>query len=68
MKESEPGCLEYIPHTVAGRKNKNIIIFYEKYEDKEALTTHTNNLGITLAKVLPLCESGADIKTCTEIV
>ena len=29
IKASEPGCLEYIPHTVRG--DENTIIIYEKY-------------------------------------
>ncbi|MHA1350876.1 MAG: putative quinol monooxygenase, partial [Promethearchaeota archaeon] len=33
IKESEPGCLIYVPHTIRGRKNKNSIVFYEKYVD-----------------------------------
>ena len=68
VKESEPGALEYIPHTVKGRKDKNTIIFYEKYKDEEALKTHMTNLTKTLADLLPLLEPGADTKTCYEII
>lgn len=68
IKESEPGTLEYIPHTVKGPKEKNTIIFYEKYEDKDALKTHTANLGKNLAKFIPLLEPGMDTKTCFEIL
>jgi quinol monooxygenase YgiN len=60
--------LEYIPHTVKGRKDKNTIIFYEKYKDDEALRTHTANLGKSLAKLLPLLQPGMDVKTCSEIL
>jgi len=45
VKKSEPGCLEYIPHTVKGAKEKRTIIFYEKYEDDKALKLHMVNLG-----------------------
>lgn len=68
VKEAEPGCLVYIPHTVKGRKNKNTIIFYEKYKDDEALNIHTANVGKSLAKLLPLLEPGMDLKTCSEII
>ena len=68
IKESEPGCLTYIPHTIRGRKNKNSIVFYEKYIDDEAMKVHTDNIAKSLADFLPLCEPGADVKTCFEIV
>ena len=66
VKEAEPGCLEYIPHTVRGEEN--MILFYEKYRDKEALKTHSANLPKTMEKLFPLLEPGMDIKTCYEIV
>jgi quinol monooxygenase YgiN len=66
IKNSEPGCLEYIPHKVKGEDNT--IIFYEKYRDKEALKTHSANLAISLKKFLPLLEPGMDVKTCYEII
>jgi quinol monooxygenase YgiN len=68
IKESEPGTLEYIPHTVKGRKDKNTIIFYEKYKDGEALNIHLANLSTSLAELLPLLEPGMDSKTCFEIL
>jgi len=68
VRESEPGCLQYVAHTVKGRKNKNTIIFYENYKDDEAVSTHNKNVGTTLAKLLPLCEPGLDLKTCFEII
>jgi len=68
VKEAEPGCLEYIPHTVKGRKEKNTIIFYEKYQDDDALKLHMTNLTKSLAKLTPLLEPGMDLKTCTEIL
>jgi quinol monooxygenase YgiN len=66
IKEAEPGCLVYIPHTVRGEENT--IIFYEKYSDKEALKVHSGNLRKSLEKFLPLLEPGMDVKTCEEIV
>ena len=66
IKASEPGTLEYIPHTVKGSKNK--IIFYEKYEDGEAMKTHMANLAKSAAKLTPLLVPGMDLKTCFEIV
>lgn len=68
IKETEPGCLEYIPHTVKGRKEKNTILFYEKYEDEAALKLHMANLGKNMAKFTPLIEPGMDMKTCTEVL
>ena len=68
IKASELGTLEYIPHTVKGREFKNTIIFYEKYEDGEALKTHMANLAKTGAKLTPLLVPGMDLKTCFEIV
>ncbi len=66
VKESEPGCLAYIPHTVRGEENA--ILFYEKYQDKDALKTHSANLPKTMEKLFPLLEPGMEIKTCYEIV
>ena len=68
VRESEPGCIQYVAHTVKGRKNKNTIIFYENYKDDEAVKTHNNNVGTTLAKLLPLFVPGVDLKTCFEII
>jgi len=67
VKASEPGTLEYIPHTVKGRDFKNKIIFYEKYKDGEAMKTHMANLAKTGAKLTPLLVPGMDLKTCFEI-
>jgi quinol monooxygenase YgiN len=66
IKEAEPGCLDYIPHTVRGEDNT--IIFYEKYRDKEALKVHSGNVQKSLEKLLPLLEPGMDVKTCYEII
>lgn len=66
VKAAEPGCIEYIPHTVRGESNT--IIFYEKYRDKDALKIHSANLAKSLEKLLPLLEPGMDVKTCYEIV
>ena len=68
VKASEPGTLEYIPHTVKGRNFKSTIIFYEKYESEEALKTHMANLGKLSAKLAPLLVPGMDLKTCYEIL
>ena len=68
IKESEPGCLEYIPHTIKGSKFKNTIIFYEKYKDEEAMKLHAANLGKIMAKFAPLLEPGMDLKTCYSII
>ncbi len=68
IKEAEPGTLEYIPHTVKGRKNKDTIIFYEKYKDGDALKEHSANLGENMAPLMPLLVPGMDMKTCFEIV
>ena len=66
IKEAEPGCLVYIPHRVRGEDNT--IIFYEKYQDKEALKIHSSNLPKNLKEFLPLLEPGMDVKTLEEIL
>jgi len=68
IKASEPGTLKYIPHTVKGRENKNKIIYYEKYEDGEAMKTHMANFAKLSAKLIPLLETGMDLNICFEIV
>ena len=68
IKESEPGLLEYIPHTIKGSKFKNTIIFYEKYRDDEALKIHMANLAKNMEKFTPLLSPGMDLKTCYEII
>ncbi|MGA9109425.1 MAG: putative quinol monooxygenase [Smithella sp.] len=66
IKASEPGCIEYIPHTVRG--DESTIIFYEKYSDKDALKLHSANLMKNIESLLPLLEPGMDIKTCYAII
>jgi quinol monooxygenase YgiN len=66
VKKTESGCLEYIPHTVKGEDNT--IIFYEKYLDKDALKIHSANFMDNFKEVLPLLETGMDLKTCFEII
>lgn len=66
VKSTESGCLEYIPHTV--KNEDNMIIFYEKYRDKEALKIHSANFMENFKDVMPLIEPGMDLKTCFEIV
>ena len=68
IKESEPGTLEYIPHTVKGSKFKNTILFYEKYKDGEAMKLHMANSVKNMEKFSPLLEPGMDLKTCFEII
>jgi len=65
VKSTEPGCLEYVPHTVKGEDNT--IIFYEKYLDKDALKVHSANFMDNFKEILPLLEPGMDLKTCFEI-
>jgi quinol monooxygenase YgiN len=66
IKASEPGCIEYIPHTIRG--DESTIIFYEKYSDKDALKLHSANLMKNMEGLFPLLEPGMDIKTCYEII
>ena len=66
IKESEPGTLAYIPHTV--KQDPNAIIFYEKYTDAEAMKTHSKNLGKNMAEFGPLLEPGMDLKNLEEIL
>jgi len=65
VKKSEPGCLEYIPHTVKGEENT--IIFYERYLDKDSLKIHSANFMENFKDLMPLLEPGMDLKTCFEI-
>ena len=68
IKESEPGTLEYIPHTV--KEDPNVIIFYEKYADEDALKAHGANLrlGKNMAEFGPCCAPERPvIKTLKEI-
>ena len=38
IRAAEPGIVSYVPHSVEGsKKDKNTIIFYEKYADNSAL-------------------------------
>ena len=68
IRTSELGTKTYIPHTVKGKKEKNSILFYEKYVNKEALDEHMANLAKNFEKLMPLFEPGMDMKTCFEIV
>jgi quinol monooxygenase YgiN len=68
IKESEAGTLEYIPHVIAGKDHENKILFYEKYENAEAMKLHMAKLGKTTAKLIPLLEPGMNVKTCFEIL
>ena len=65
VKSTEPGCLEYIPHTVKGEDTT--IIFYEKYQDKDALKIHSANFMENFKDLLPLLEPGMDLKTCFQM-
>ena len=66
IRGAEPGCLEYIPHTVRGEDNT--LMFYEIYRDKDALKVHSANLAKSLEKLFPLLEPGMDVKTCYSIL
>ena len=66
IKASEPGCLEYIPHTVRG--DEKAIIINEKHSDKDALKLHSANLMKNMEALFPLLEPGMDVKTCYEII
>jgi len=66
IKESEPGLLEYIPHTV--KQDPNAIMFYEKYADGDAMKQHMANLPKNMEKFSPLLERGMDVKNLDEIV
>ncbi|MFW9988179.1 MAG: putative quinol monooxygenase [Candidatus Odinarchaeota archaeon] len=66
IKESEPGCLQYIPHTVKGEEN--VIVFYEVYADSDALKIHNESLRKNTANLAPFLEGRADVKVCFEIL
>lgn len=66
IKESEPGTLDYTPHTV--KDNPNIIVFIEKYADEAALKAHGANLGKNMAEFSPCCvPERPSIQTLEEI-
>ncbi|MFX1456990.1 MAG: putative quinol monooxygenase [Promethearchaeota archaeon] len=66
VKESEPGTLEYTPHTV--KEEPNVIIFIERYADQDALKVHGANLGKNMAEFSPCCVPERPvIKTLEEI-
>ncbi|MHA1229560.1 MAG: putative quinol monooxygenase [Candidatus Helarchaeota archaeon] len=67
IRESEPGCIAYIPHLVKGKKNKNKIVFYEKYKDENAFKEHMANLPKNFEKLFPLLEGKIESITCSEI-
>jgi len=64
----EPGCLAYVPHIVKGKRNKNTIVFYEKYEDQAILDAHSAKLPTYFKNVFPHIQGNIDIKVCEEIV
>jgi quinol monooxygenase YgiN len=66
VRESEPGCLAYIPHTVKGAKNT--IVMYEKYEDQAAFETHSANFPTYFKDISPLLKGKMDLKMCQEII
>jgi quinol monooxygenase YgiN len=69
IRAAESGIVSYVAHTVEGsKKDKNTIIFYEKYVDNAAMQLHMANLAKSLAKLLPLLEPGMDAKVCNEII
>jgi quinol monooxygenase YgiN len=68
IRAAEPGIVTYIPHTVEGAKEKNTILFYEKYKDNAAMQLHLANLSKSLARLTPLLEPGMDARFCTEII
>ena len=71
VRKSEKGCIKYVPHTVKGKTNKNTIIFYEKYEDFDAVSIHMANLSENFKDIFPLLEEfdmKRDLKTCEEII
>lgn len=65
---NEPGCLAYVPHTVKGEGNGNLIVIYEKYADKDALKLHSANLMTSMGRLLALLEPQMEIRTCSEIL
>ena len=71
VRENEEGCIKYIPHTVKGKENKNTIIFYEKYEDFDAVSKHMTTFPEYFKDIFPLLEEfnmKRDLKTCEEII
>ncbi|MFX1397536.1 MAG: putative quinol monooxygenase [Promethearchaeota archaeon] len=68
IKESEPGCLEYVPYTIKGPENENLIVFYEKYADKEAFDLHNKNLKTNMAEFNKILEPDVEINVCSEIL
>jgi len=69
VKNSIPGLLEYNVYTVRGPKNKNKLIFYEKFEG-EAVSTRIDPSIMELFKKLNqyLEPKSQDMNICVEIV
>ena len=61
VRENEPGCFEFVPHTVKGKKFENKIIIYEKYANEEAYMTHLGNLGRIMEDFILLLEEDMDL-------
>jgi len=68
VRENEPGCLLYIPHT--GTKDPAELIFVEKYSDQAAFDAHvgTAYLKAFTAQFRDLLEDKPVIKIMRELI
>ena len=62
---NEPGTLAYVLHQ--RRDDPLTIVVYEKYEDDEALTVHSQNLGPKAADFMAFLDGPPDVVVLDEI-
>ena len=62
---NEPGTLAYVLHQ--RRDDPLTIVVYEKYQDDEALTVHSQNLGAKAADFMAFLDGPPDVVVLDEI-
>jgi quinol monooxygenase YgiN len=65
VNANEPGTLAYIPHQ--RKDDPSVFIFYEKYENEEALKTHQGNLAQHGARFAGILAGRPEIAVVDEI-
>jgi quinol monooxygenase YgiN len=65
VRANEPGTLAYVLHQ--RRDDPLTVVVYEKYEDDEALTVHSQNLGAKAADFMAVLDGAPDVVVLDEI-
>ncbi len=65
VKTNEPGTLVYLP--LLRRDDPSTFVFYEQYENDEALVTHSQNLAAKAADFGALLDGAPDIVVLDEV-